>query len=247
MRLVEKLADGVAHEFNNIFCVMKMAADDLNKESVISDIGREAIGDILAMVERGTSLTRQLLVIGGCENFQPRDLDLNELIAGKAKLLKHAVGGRVDLQFKRAAQPIMVHADPGMMDQLVSSLVVNARDAMHEGGKLVIETAGVEFDEIAVSQSAGARVGSFASLCVSDSGCGIPPELLADVFDPFFTTKGSSKNPGLGLATVSGIVRQHQGWVSVDSEVGRGAIFRAYIPRIAGAKCAAELENSWAL
>ena len=111
--------------------------------------------------------------------------------------------------------------------------MVNARDAMPNGGQLVIETSGVEFDELAVSQSVKARPGSFVRLSVSDSGCGIPPEVLPQIFEPFFTTKAIGKGTGLGLATIFGIVQQHQGWINVYSEIGHGTTFRIYLPRLA--------------
>jgi CheY-like chemotaxis protein len=121
-----------------------------------------------------------------------------------------------------------------MMDQVLLNLAVNARDAMPDGGQLVIETAGVEFDEFAATQTAQARPGSFVRLSVSDNGCGIPPENLSKIFEPFFTTKGVGKGTGLGLATVFGIAQQHQGWVNVQSEVGHGTTFKVYLPRLAG-------------
>jgi two-component system cell cycle sensor histidine kinase/response regulator CckA len=119
------------------------------------------------------------------------------------------------------------------MDQVLMNLAVNAHDAMPQGGQLVIETSAVEFDESVSAQSPQARPGSFVCLSVSDTGCGIPPEILPRIFEPFFTTKEIGKGTGLGLATVFGIVQQHQGWINIYSEVGRGTIFRIYLPRLA--------------
>jgi CheY-like chemotaxis protein len=127
---------------------------------------------------------------------------------------------------------MFLHADAGMMDQVMMNLAVNARDAMLNGGQLVIETAGVEFDESTATQTAQARPGSFVRLSVSDNGCGIPPEYLPKIFEPFFTTKGVGKGTGLGLATVFGIAQQHHGWVNVHSEVGHGTTFTVYLPRL---------------
>jgi CheY-like chemotaxis protein len=118
-----------------------------------------------------------------------------------------------------------------MMDQILLNLTVNARDAMPAGGQIIIETSAVEFDEVAATQIARARPGSFVCLSVSDTGCGIPPENLPRIFEPFFTTKDVGKGTGLGLATVFGIVQQHQGWINVYSEVGRGTTVRVYLPR----------------
>jgi two-component system cell cycle sensor histidine kinase/response regulator CckA len=120
-----------------------------------------------------------------------------------------------------------------MMDQVLLNLTVNARDAMPNGGQLIIETSGVEFDEFAAAQSIQARAGSFVCLSVSDSGSGIPPEILPKIFEPFFTTKDVGKGTGLGLATVFGIVQQHQGWINVYSELNHGTTFRIYLPRLA--------------
>jgi CheY-like chemotaxis protein len=137
------------------------------------------------------------------------------------------------MQFKFAMQPLFIHADAGMINQVLMNLSVNARDAMPRGGQLIIETSAVEFDEADASHSAQIRPGQFVCLSVSDIGCGIPAENLPRIFEPFFTTKDVGKGTGLGLATVFGIVQQHQGWINVYSEVGRGTTFRIYLPRLA--------------
>ncbi len=130
-------------------------------------------------------------------------------------ILTHTLGENIQIQPKLASQPMFIEADPAMMDQVLLNLAVNARDAMPNGGHLIIETSGVKFDEFAVALSPQARPGSFVRLSVSDSGCGIPPEILPKIFEPFFTTKDIGKGTGLGLATVFGIVQQHQGWINV--------------------------------
>jgi CheY-like chemotaxis protein len=161
-------------------------------------------------------------------------LDLNETIATTTKMLKRMLSETIEMQLKLAAQPLFLHADAGMLDQVLMNLCVNARDAMPGGGQLAIETAGVELDELAVSQCVQARPGSFVRLSVSDNGGGIAPEILPQIFEPFFTTKDVGKGTGLGLATVFGIVEQHQGWINVYSEVGQGTTFRIYLPRLTG-------------
>jgi signal transduction histidine kinase len=160
------------------------------------------------------------------------DLDLNQSIGEMTKMLQRSLGEAVQLQFNFAKQPLFLHADAGMLDQVLLNLAVNARDAMPDGGLLAIETSAVEFDEAAAGQNPPARPGSFVCLCVSDTGCGIPPEVLSRIFEPFFTTKEVGKGTGLGLATVFGIVQQHQGWINVYSEVGHGTTFRIYLPRL---------------
>jgi signal transduction histidine kinase len=135
------------------------------------------------------------------------------------------------MRFKPAPRPLWTHADAGMIDQILMNLVVNARDAMPNGGRLVIETTDVEFDGITAMPGSPGRPGSFACLSVSDTGCGIPPENLPKIFDHFFTTKEPGKGTGLGLAIVFNIVQQYQGWINVASRAGQGTTFRIYLPR----------------
>jgi len=147
-------------------------------------------------------------------------------------MLQRTLGEQIQLQFKFSAEPLFLHADPGMMDQILLNLAVNARDAMPKGGQICIETSAVKLDPAAAAQSPPARPGSFVCLSLSDTGCGIPPQILPRIFEPFFTTKEVGKGTGLGLATIFGIVQQHQGWLNVQSEVGRGTTFRIYLPRL---------------
>jgi PAS domain S-box-containing protein len=233
MEGIGQLAGGVAHDFNNILAVIQMQSDFLKGSEGLSADQSEVADEISTTVERAAALTRQLLLFSRREVFQPRDLDLSESVTNTAKMLRRVLGENVQMQLKLASQPLFVNADAGMMDQVLLNLSVNARDAMPNGGQLVIETSGVEFDEFAATQSAQARPGSFVCLSVSDSGCGIPPEIVPKIFEPFFTTKEVGKGTGLGLATVFGIAQQHQGWVAVYSEVGHGTTFRIYLPRLA--------------
>jgi CheY-like chemotaxis protein len=172
-----------------------------------------------------------LLLFSRREVFQPRDLDLSESITSTAQMLKRIIGENIQMQVNVAVQSMFLHADPGMIDQVLLNLVVNARDAMPNGGRLVIETIGVELDEMAAAQCPRGRPGSFVRLSVSDTGCGIPSTVLPRIFEPFFTTKEVGKGTGLGLATVFGIVQQHQGWINVYSELDHGTTFRIYLPR----------------
>ena len=233
MEGIGQLAGGVAHDFNNMLAVIQMHSDLLMSGGGLSAAQSDYAGEIRATVQRAAALTRQLLLFSRREVFQPRDLDLSESITNMAKMLRRTLGENVQMQLKLASQPMSIHADAGMMDQVLLNLAVNARDAMPNGGQLVVETSGAEFDEFAASHAAAARAGSFVCLSVSDSGCGIPPEVLPKIFEPFFTTKGAGKGTGLGLATVFGIVQQHQGWVNVYSEIDHGTTFRIYLPRLA--------------
>jgi PAS domain S-box-containing protein len=232
MEGIGQLAGGVAHDFNNILAIIEMQSGLLKGSGGLSAEQSEFADEISITVQRAAALTRQLLLFSRREVFQPRDMDLNESVANTTKMLKRILGENVQIQIKLSSQPMFIHADASMMDQILLNLVVNARDAMPNGGQLIIETSGVEFDEFAVTQSPQARVGSFVRLNVSDSGCGIPPEILPKIFEPFFTTKDVGKGTGLGLATVFGIVQQHQGWINVYSEVNHGTTFRVYLPRL---------------
>jgi PAS domain S-box-containing protein len=232
MESIGTLASGVAHDFNNILAVIQMQAGLLKDEGNLSAAQSDLADDISSAVQRAVGLTRQLLLFSRTEVLQLRDLDLNHSVAEMTKMLRRILGENIAVKLNLAAQPMFLHADAGMMDQVLMNLAVNARDAMFNGGQLVIETTGVEFDEFAAAQTAQARPGSFVRLSVSDNGCGIPPENLGKIFEPFFTTKGVGKGTGLGLATVFGIAQQHQGWVNVHSEVGHGTTFTVYLPRL---------------
>jgi CheY-like chemotaxis protein len=227
-----QLAGGVAHDFNNILSVIQMQSGLLKSSGELSPEQVTFADEIQTTVQRAAALTRQLLLFSRREVFQPRDLDLNETVTNMTKMLQRVLGETIQMELKLAPRPAFIHADPGMIDQVLMNLTVNARDAMPNGGRLIIETAVVEFDALAASLSLNGRAGSFVCLSVSDSGCGIAPEILPKIFEPFFTTKEPGKGTGLGLATVFGIVQQHQGWVSVYSEPGNGASFRIYLPQL---------------
>jgi PAS domain S-box-containing protein len=235
-----QLAGGVAHDFNNILACIQMQADLFKDDSRLSPEQLDCANEIGVATERAAALTRQLLLFSRKEILQLRDLDLNRSITGMTNMLRRILGEDILAQFKFSLQPLGIHADPGMMDQVLMNLAVNSRDAMPNGGQLIIETSAVNFDQIASTQSAQARPGAFVCLSVSDNGCGIAPENLSRIFEPFFTTKEVGKGTGLGLATLFGIVQQHKGWVNVDSELGRGTTFRIYLPRLAKLSVAAQ-------
>jgi len=241
---IGQLAGGVAHDFNNILAVIQMQADLLICNGDLSDKQAQSVEEIAATVQRASALTRQLLLFSRREVVQPRDFDLNDSIASTTKMLKRLVGENVRMRLELAPKPMFIHADAGMMDQVLMNLVVNARDAMPDGGQLIVETSAAEGDESMIAQSPQARPGSFIRLSVSDSGSGIAPDVLPRIFEPFFTTKGVGKGTGLGLATVFGIVQQHQGWVQVQSEVGRGTTFHVYLPRLANVRLPEEAAGS---
>lgn len=243
MEAFGQLAGGVAHDFNNILAVIQLQAGLLKTEQSLSLRQLDIAGEIEKSAERAANLTRQLLLFSRQQSMQPRDLQMKEIIVNISKMLARTLGEHIQLQFKFSEQPLFIRADPGMVDQILLNLTVNARDAMPKGGDILIETRAVEYDEVTAGQTAQARPGVFVCLSVTDSGCGIPREILPRIFEPFFTTKDVGKGTGLGLATVFGIVQQHKGWVNVYSEVGRGTTFRIYLPRILNAP---DQKNQWA-
>jgi PAS domain S-box-containing protein len=234
MEAIGQLAGGVAHDFNNILAIIQMQASLLKSGGNLSADQLEMADEIGNTVDRAAALTRQLLLFSRREALQMRDLDLSAAITNLTKMLRRVLGETITVQINLSAQPMFVHADAGMMEQVLLNLAVNARDAMLNGGQMVISTAGVEFDELSVAQSPSARLGAFLCLSVGDTGCGIPPEILPRIFEPFFTTKDVGKGTGLGLATVFGIVQRHEGWINVYSEAGRGTTFKIYLPRLVG-------------
>ncbi len=230
MEGIGQLAGGVAHDFNNILAAIQMQAELLKLGDVMPP--EAAAEEIVATVQRAAALTRQLLLFSRQQIFQPRDIELNKSIADTLSMLKRMLGETTQMHIRLSPEPLFTHADAGMLDQVLMNLVVNARDAMPDGGQIIIESSATEIDELAAQQSSRNRPGSYIVLSVSDTGTGIPPDVLPKIFEPFFTTKAVGKGTGLGLATVFGIAQQHQGWINVYSEVGRGATFRLYLPRL---------------
>src|SRR6266542_1933186 len=157
---------------------------------------------------------------------------LRDSIDDLAKMLRRLIGEHIKLQIRQAPALPLINADAGMMDQVVMNLVVNARDAMPKGGESTISTEPVAVDHEHAARNSEARVGSHACLSVSDTGSGIPPDVLPRIFEPFFTTKELGKGTGLGLATVYGIVKQHEGWIEVESQVGVGTVFKVFLPAV---------------
>jgi PAS domain S-box-containing protein len=248
MEAVGQLAGGVAHDFNNLLAVIRGNAELLlmdRKDQ--SSQAHECLSHIAGAAERAASLTRQLLIFSRKQVIQSQSVALNELINNLTKMLKRVI--REDIRLQTAyEQPLpCVEADPGMLEQVLLNLVVNARDAMPQGGQLDITTAKAVFDSGNLpASSPEARPGEFVCLSVRDAGCGIAPDILPRIFEPFFTTKDPAKGTGLGLATVYGIVKQHQGWVDVTSTVGEGSSFRIYLPAIPAPAKAPEASPSGA-
>jgi two-component system cell cycle sensor histidine kinase/response regulator CckA len=233
LEAIGRLAGGVAHDFNNILGAMIMQSELLDMNKALPAETKEGLRQIHASAERAANLTRQLLMFSRRQVLQPRTVDLNDVITGLAKMLRRMIGEDIELQLHLHTRPLLLQADPGMLDQVLMNLAVNARDAMPEGGRLIIETGERVADDVLVRLQPEAKPGRYVCLRVTDTGCGIPEEILPHVFEPFFTTKEPGKGTGLGLATVYGIVKQHRGWLNVESVVGRGTTFHLWLPALA--------------
>jgi two-component system NtrC family sensor kinase len=229
MEAVGQLAAGVAHDFNNILTVI------LGNVSLISEFTpppgiQESVMEIRDSAERAASLVRQLLVFSRKQVIQPLPLDLGEVITNLGEVLRRVLGEHIMLHVQPVARMPFVEADLRMVEQVVINLAVNARDAMTHGGSLLITAMEVEIGAERVRNNPEARPGRFVCLSVADTGTGIAPEVLPHIFEPFFTTKETGKGTGLGLASVYGVVKQHSGWIEVQSEAGQGTTFRLFFP-----------------
>lgn len=244
MEAIGQLSGGVAHDFNNILTVIQGHVSLMDAQKIQPVEARESLSEIGRSAERAANLTRQLLAFSRRQTLQPVALDVNEVVANMTRMLKRIVGEDIKMHMIYASRPATVRADATMLEQVLLNLVVNSRDALPKGGKLVIETSETELKEPMVEQIPQARPGRFVCLSVSDTGNGIPAEILPRIFDPFFTTKDVGKGTGLGLATVYGIVQQHQGWINAYSDVGKGTTFKVYLPRHEQPITAALPENS---
>jgi PAS domain S-box-containing protein len=230
MESIGQLAAGVAHDFNNILTIIKGHADLLlTRPEVVVDISG-SVEKISLAADRAANLTGQLLTFSRQQILQQRVLDLNRVIENVASILGRTLGEQVDLKLDLGPDVPPIYADSGMMEQIIVNLSVNARDAMPKGGQLLIRTSAAEVDTQFAMKNPEASVGRFACLSVSDTGVGMDPQLLSRIFDPFFTTKEVGKGTGLGLATVYGITKLHHGWIEVSSDVGKGSLFKVFLP-----------------
>jgi PAS domain S-box-containing protein len=226
MEAIGQLAGGVAHDFNNILTVIQGSASLLLNPQLKPAERSDCSHQIFRAAERAAGLIRQLLLFSRKQVMQPANVDLNEVVGGMAKMLKRILGEDIALQTHYAPKLALIHADSGMIEQVLLNLVVNSRDAMPAGGGLTIATGTETLNEIQAQQNPDAFPGTHVWLTITDTGSGIAPEHLPHIFEPFFTTKEVGKGTGLGLATVYGIVKQHRGWINVTSEIGKGTTFR---------------------
>jgi two-component system cell cycle sensor histidine kinase/response regulator CckA len=240
MEAIGQLAGGVAHDFNNLLAVIRGNAElALMQGESLGDQVRENLTQITAASERAANLTRQLLAFGRKQALRPQPLNVKDVVKNLTKMLQRIIGEDVSLECEFGKAPLFVQADAGMLDQIILNLVVNSRDAMPKGGRLLITGKKIGADEAALHPREEASGGEFICLTVSDTGGGITPENLPHIFEPFFTTKEVGKGTGLGLATVYGIVKQHGGWIELASRVGEGTTFKIFLPAISAPVTAA--------
>jgi PAS domain S-box-containing protein len=231
MESVGRLAGGVAHDFNNHLTVINGYCIMLLDEMGPADPLREPVDEILLAGHRAAALTRQLLAFSRKQVAEPRVISLNDVVADARNMLSRLIGDDVEIVTHLDAGLGFVVADSSQMNQVLMNLAINARDAMPDGGRILMETSNADLDEGYAAQHAGVEAGPYVLLSVTDTGAGMTQEVVQHIFEPFFTTKEIGAGTGLGLSTVYGIVKQAGGWISVYSEPGKGSTFKVYLPR----------------
>jgi PAS domain S-box-containing protein len=231
MEAVGRLAGGVAHDFNNMLQVILGYTDLALAGTPAQSPLAENLRHVQEAAEHSAALTRQLLAFARRQTIVPRVLDLNEAVAGLLKMLGRLIGESIELVWRPSGRPAVVRMDPSQLGQVLANLVVNSRDALEGAGSITLETGHAELDAAYCAAHPGARVGPHVLLAVTDSGGGMDEQTRAHLFEPFFTTKPAGVGTGLGLATVYGIVKQNEGFVSVYSELGQGTSVKIYLPR----------------
>ena len=232
MEAVGQLANGVAHDFNNILASSMLYLGILRNDMALPEEVRNTLKELETESKRGADLIRQLLSFSRRQIMQARPMDLTEVLPSVLKMIRRLLGEHIKVVLSSDSSCLWIEADPGMIDQVVMNLCINARDAMPYGGELSIETRLVELNAEALEGDTEMRPGFFVCLSVKDSGCGMDAKTLKHIFEPFFTTKRVGKGTGLGLATVYGIIKQHHGRITVESAPGAGTTFSVYLPAI---------------
>ena len=230
LEAVGQLAGGIAHDFNNIMGAMLMEVDLIQVEQSLPDEVGEGLRNLRASIDRAAGLTRQLLLFGRRQTMTVQHHDLGDIVNDLLRMLTRVIGEAVEIEFVRHETPVRVNVDAGMIEQVLTNLAVNARDAMKGVGQLTIAVERACLEEHDVEARPEARAGLFASLRVTDTGTGMAPAVVERIFEPFFTTKGVGEGSGLGLATTYGIIAQHNGWIEVDSAPGSGTTFEIFLP-----------------
>ena len=230
MEAVGRLAGGVAHDFNNLLTAIGGYAELLSCNSSLDEQVHGDIDQIRKAADQAAALTRQLLAFSRRQPLQQVVIDLNKIVVEMDAMLRRLIGEDIELTTVLNETSCQAKADPGQLEQVIINLVVNARDAMPEGGRITISTREIYLDDMACASIPDARPGNFICVSIEDTGAGIEREIMDQIFEPFFSTKGPTKGTGLGLAVVYGIVRQHGGWINVYSEPNQGTVFKVYLP-----------------
>ena len=230
MDAIGQLASGIAHDFNNLLTIVQFESSLLSENATLDAESRDGVSLIAKTADRAANLTRQLLGFSRKQAKETRLIDMPALVADMTRLLQRILGEDITLSTLAAPGLPPVVADPGMIEQVIMNLAVNSRDAMPDGGQLTLSLNTITLDTATSLQHPDGRPGEFLQLKVSDTGTGIAPEHLPRIFEPFFTTKEAGKGTGLGLATVFGIAKLHDGWIEVSSELGKGTVFYIYLP-----------------
>jgi len=232
MDAMGRLAGGVAHDFNNLLTVIIGRSDVIIRQLAEDNPRREDLQEIKKAGFQAASLTRQLLAFSRKQVLQPKVLNLNTVITSVGKMINRLIGEDIELMSVLHPDLGQTRADPGQIEQVIMNLAVNARDAMHRGGRIIIETSNIDLERSYARRHLQIEPGAYITLAVSDDGHGMDKETLSHVFEPFYTTKEKGKGTGLGLSTVYGIVKQSGGYIKAYSEPGSGATFKIYLPRI---------------
>jgi len=232
MESIGSLAGGVAHDFNNMLTVIMGHAQLGLMQSDTNHKICDHFAEIMKTAERSADLTKQLLAFARKQAIAPKNIDLNEVIDGMLKMLRRLIGESIQLTWQPAPDLWRIKADPSQIDQILANLCVNARDAINGTGRITIETCNNTVDSSYCEENPEAVPGDYVQLSVSDDGRGMDKETMALVFEPFFTTKGVGEGTGLGLATVYGIVKQNNGFITIYSEPGKGTTFTIHLPRL---------------
>ncbi len=230
MDAIGRLASGVAHDFNNLLTVILGFAELVTADAAIASQHAKDLGEIIKAAQRATGLTKQLLAFSRQQVLHAAPLDVNGLITDMTGMLGRLIGEHIEVTLALAPELSLALADRGQLEQVVMNLVVNARDAMPDGGSVTIETADVELENSSFHEEAIVP-GHYVMLAITDTGSGMTKETQRRLFEPFFTTKETGKGTGLGLSTTYGIVKQSKGYIWVYSELGRGTTFKVYLPR----------------
>ncbi len=233
MEAVGRLSGGIAHDFNNFLTAITGYSDLILSQMDRTDPRRENLEEILRAAEKSSALTRQLLAFSRKQILRPSIVDVNDEVNDMKKLLDRLIGEKIELSTRLEEQLLSVRIDPVQVAQIILNLVINARDAMPTGGKLVIRTDNVEFPDSTGAIPDMARHGIYVKLSIGDTGTGIESEHLSRIFEPFYSTKETGKGTGLGLSLIKDIASQYEGWVTVESELGKGTVFSIFLPALA--------------